>query len=70
MKLIMFLTFALGFVAGSFTGWMTGDQSANALLDAGFSIVDPDGYEVERFDEWSDSWCAEHFGGNGDPEPR
>jgi hypothetical protein len=25
-------------------------QSANDLLDAGFTIVDPEGYEVERFE--------------------
>jgi hypothetical protein len=45
---------ALAMVACTTLGYFGGRasvQSANVLLDAGFTITDPQGYDVERFDD-------------------
>ena len=45
---LFLIAFLVGFVVGEVSAW----RNVNQMLTVGFTVTDPDGFEVERFAEF------------------
>ncbi len=53
-SILCFVAYRVAFTAGFYAGWQyhaDSVQSANGLLQAGFTIIDPSGHTIRVFDE-------------------